>query len=69
MTADLDLVERVVGEVEGYPYFIQLWGAELWDAAEGPVGTFRLARGCLTRSSPIFTEGLIQTSTKAEFRR
>jgi DNA-binding MarR family transcriptional regulator len=20
--------------VEGYPYFIQLWGAELWDAAE-----------------------------------
>jgi DNA-binding MarR family transcriptional regulator len=28
------LVDRVVGEVEGYPYFIQLWGAELWDAAE-----------------------------------
>lgn len=32
--ADTDLVNRVVGEVEGYPYFIQLWGAELWDAAE-----------------------------------
>lgn len=31
---DTDLVNRVVGEVEGYPYFIQLWGAELWDAAE-----------------------------------
>jgi len=28
------LVGRVVNEVEGYPYFIQLWGAELWDAAE-----------------------------------
>jgi len=28
-----DLVERVVDEVEGYPFFIQLWGAELWDAA------------------------------------
>lgn len=21
-------------EVEGYPYFIQLWGSELWDAAD-----------------------------------
>jgi DNA-binding transcriptional ArsR family regulator len=28
------LVDRVIEEVEGYPYFIQLWGAELWDAAE-----------------------------------
>lgn len=28
-----DLISRVVREVEGYPYFIQLWGAELWDAA------------------------------------
>ncbi|HEX6700167.1 MAG TPA: ATP-binding protein [Gaiellaceae bacterium] len=28
------LVETVVAEVEGYPYFIQLWGAELWDAAD-----------------------------------
>lgn len=28
-----DLVERVLQTVDGYPYFIQLWGAELWDAA------------------------------------
>lgn len=28
------LIDEVVEEVEGYPYFIQLWGAELWDAAE-----------------------------------
>jgi len=28
-----ELVERVVDEVEGYPFFIQLWGAELWEAA------------------------------------
>jgi hypothetical protein len=34
LTADKVLVDRVVDEVEGYPYFIQLWGAELWDAAE-----------------------------------
>ncbi len=33
VTADPELVERVVQEVEGYPYFIQLWGAELWQAA------------------------------------
>lgn len=31
--ADDVLVERVLETVEGYPYFIQLWGAELWDAA------------------------------------
>lgn len=34
ISADSQLVEAVVREVEGYPYFIQLWGAELWDAAE-----------------------------------
>jgi hypothetical protein len=28
-----DLVDRVLKDVEGYPYFLQLWGAELWDAA------------------------------------
>jgi hypothetical protein len=32
--ADAALVREVIDEVEGYPYFIQLWGAELWDAAE-----------------------------------
>jgi hypothetical protein len=32
--ADVDLAETVVEEVEGYPYFIQLWGSELWDAAD-----------------------------------
>jgi len=34
MTADERLVNSAIGEVEGYPYFVQLWGAELWDAAE-----------------------------------
>jgi len=29
-----NLVASVVSEVEGYPYFIQLWGAELWDASK-----------------------------------
>jgi DNA-binding transcriptional ArsR family regulator len=34
VSVDPRLVERVVAEVEGYPYFLQLWGAELWDAAD-----------------------------------
>lgn len=33
-TVDESVAEAVVDEVEGYPYFIQLWGSELWDAAE-----------------------------------
>lgn len=28
-----ELIAGVISEVEGYPFFIQLWGAELWDAA------------------------------------
>jgi hypothetical protein len=35
------LAKRVVAEVEGYPYFLQLWGSELWDAAD-VVGAKRL---------------------------
>lgn len=33
ITADEDLIARVLDEVEGYPFFIQLWGAELWESA------------------------------------
>lgn len=32
--AEAGVVRRVIEEVEGYPYFLQLWGAELWDAAD-----------------------------------
>ena len=31
--ASEDLVTAVMDDVEGYPYFVQLWGAELWDEA------------------------------------
>jgi nucleoside-triphosphatase THEP1 len=34
-TAESEVAEAVAEEVEGYPYFIQLWGSELWDAARG----------------------------------
>jgi len=33
-STDVEVAEAVVEEVEGYPYFIQLWGSELWDAAD-----------------------------------
>lgn len=32
VSATDELISRVLDEVEGYPFFIQLWGAELWDA-------------------------------------
>lgn len=32
VNAEETLIERVLKEVEGYPYFIQLWGSELWYA-------------------------------------
>jgi hypothetical protein len=31
--ASEDLLNAVIDDVEGYPYFVQLWGAELWDDA------------------------------------
>lgn len=33
-TSDAALAKTVAAEVEGYPYFLQLWGSELWDAAD-----------------------------------
>jgi AAA ATPase domain len=40
------LAREVVAEVEGYPYFLQLWGSELWDAAD-LVGVERLTPSLL----------------------
>jgi hypothetical protein len=31
---DAKLAQAVVKEVEGYPYFLQLWGSELWEGAD-----------------------------------
>jgi hypothetical protein len=33
-SAERKLARTVVEEVKGYPYFLQLWGSELWDAAD-----------------------------------
>jgi hypothetical protein len=45
------LAEEVVAEVEGYPYFLQLWGSELWDAAD-LVAVDRLTPGLLDAARP-----------------
>jgi hypothetical protein len=56
VTVDPGLIERVVAEVEGYPYFLQLWGAELWDAADA-AGVSR------------FTEQLLRETHAEIYRR
>lgn len=49
--ADSEVAEAVVEEVEGYPYFIQLWGSELWDAAD-LAGVDRLSMELLDEARP-----------------
>lgn len=48
---DAGLAEMVVEEVEGYPYFLQLWGAELWDAADA-AGVDRFSKALLDAARP-----------------
>lgn len=47
-SATPELVAAVLDEVEGYPYFIQLWGKELWEIAR--------ASGTTELSEPLLTE-------------
>lgn len=73
VSATKPLVKRVIAEVEGYPYFVQLWGAELWDAAfEG--GTDTISERLLEATQPNiyhrldndFYEPRVSTLTPAE---
>jgi len=72
-TVDREVAEAVVAEVEGYPYFIQLWGSELWDAAD-LAGVDRLTTELLDEARPEiyqrldrdFYEPRISTLTPAE---
>jgi DNA-binding transcriptional ArsR family regulator len=67
------LVEAVLESVEGYPYFIQLWGAELWDAADAVgIQSFTLSllkeieSEIFRRLDTDFYEPRVQTLTPAE---
>jgi len=70
---DEDLVQTIIEEVEGYPYFIQLWGAELWDAAVD-AGIIQLSNPLLDAARPYIYQRLdldfydprVQTLTPAE---
>jgi hypothetical protein len=72
-TADRPVAESVVEEVEGYPYFLQLWGSELWDAGD-LAGVDRLTTNLLEASRPDiysrldrdFYEPRVATLTPAE---
>lgn len=72
-STDDDVAEVVVEEVEGYPYFIQLWGSELWDAAD-LAGVDRLTIALLDETRPEiyqrldrdFYEPRVATLTPAE---
>ncbi len=71
--AEPALVSRVVREAEGYPYFIQLWGAALWDAAQD-AGVHRLSEKLLDsiegeiyrRLDIDFYDGRVDALTPAE---
>jgi hypothetical protein len=51
VTVDSGVPEQVVAEVEGYPYFLQLWGAELWDTAYA-AGVNRFSEPLLREARP-----------------
>ena len=73
VSADEDLISRVLEEVEGYPFFIQLWGAELWEAA-ADIGSINFTVAMLDaiegniyeRLDEEFYAGRIETLTPAE---
>jgi hypothetical protein len=56
-SATATLAQTVATEVEGYPYFLQLWGSELWDAAE-ITGTDSLTGKLLDATRPDIYERL-----------
>ena len=72
-SAEKGVAQAVVDEVEGYPYFIQLWGSELWDAAD-LAGVDRLGKRLLDAARPEiyqrldrdFYEPRVSTLTPAE---
>lgn len=73
VSADKMLVDRVVEEVEGYPYFIQLWGAELWQAAVDSESNYlslpllkSVQQGIYERLDADFYEARVESLTPAE---
>ena len=60
-----DALEQVAMESQGYPYFIQLWGEQLWtqvEASAGPIGMddVELARPRFEKARNLFYESRYQ---------
>ncbi|WP_181073410.1 AAA family ATPase [Rathayibacter sp. AY1A3] len=73
VSATPDVTNQVVFDVDGYPYFIQLWGAELWDATVAAgvsvisLETLRLIEDRITQRLDLdFYEPRIESLTPAE---
>ena len=58
-------LRRVLDESQCYPYFIQLWGTALWDAAMQQDATL-IDEAVVARASPVFD---LERSTYYEHRR
>jgi len=50
---EADALSRVVRDCQGYPYFIQLWGAALWTATRSK-GAIRVTNSLLESAAPEF---------------
>ena len=54
ITFDDDALARVVDESQRYPYFLQLWGSELWSAVQAEHRTTRIDDALVTRTEAVF---------------
>lgn len=67
------LVDRVLSQVEGYPFLVQLWGAEPWEAARdagvdvlSPELLDSIESDIHRRLDEEFSAGRVETSTPSE---
>lgn len=49
-----DALERIVRESDGYPYFVQLWGEAVWDAAVSADGGRRITGAVMDEAAREF---------------
>lgn len=67
-----DAVEMILGEAEGYPYFLQEWGKHVWDAAKGSPITEQDVRSASASALATLDEGFFMVRfdrlTQAERR-
>jgi hypothetical protein len=55
-----DALARIVEQTRGYPYFIQEWGMQCWDVAEGPTITLRDVESATALAIAALDEGFFR---------